>query len=151
LGTRYSGALGTAGHGFAEHTADCACEVWAPTFAGLLAEAGRAFTDAITPIEGVEAREEHRLAVAAGAPDELLVAWLEELLYLFETTDVLVCGAKVRVDEAGGELRLTATVAGEPFDGERHPLRTLIKGVTYHDLTVEERSDGWRARVLFDI
>lgn len=143
--------MGSTGHDFPEHTADCACEVWAPTFAELLAEAARAFTDVITPTDGIEPRDEHRLTVKAGAPDELLVAWLEELLYLFETTDVLVCHAEVRVDEADGEMRLTATVAGEPFDGAQHPLRTLIKGVTYHHLTIEERSDGWRARVIFDI
>lgn len=139
------------GHDFPEHTADLACEIRAPTLEALLAEAGRAFTDAITPVDGVRSREERVLGVSAPSPPELLVAWLEELLYLFETTDLLASRTEVHVEGGSGGLRLEATVGGEAFDAVRHPLRTLIKGITYHELLVEEGPDGWRARVIFDV
>jgi SHS2 domain-containing protein len=55
-------------------------------------------------------------------------------------------------EAAGGALRLAATARGETYDPERHPIKVLIKGITYHGLEVVEGADGrWRARVIFDI
>ena len=80
-----------------------------------------------------------------------MVAWLEEMLFLFEVESLLFFGADVRVEESPPGFGLHATVRGVGYDPERHPLKVLIKGVTYHELTVEETADGWRARVIFDI
>jgi SHS2 domain-containing protein len=48
---------------------------------------------------------------------------------------------------------------GERYDESRHPLRSLVKAITYHGLRIwHELGDGdagegerWRARVLFDL
>ena len=39
----------------------------------------------------------------------------------------------------------------EPYDPERHPLRTELKAVTYHQLEVARDGDEWTGRVIFDV
>ena len=40
---------------------------------------------------------------------------------------------------------------GEIYDPERHIIHTEIKGITYHQFQVSKSSNGWKARIIFDI
>lgn len=140
------------GHRFLDHTADTGVEVWAPDREGLFSEALRAFTDTITDVAAVEPVVARELAVGAESLPDLMLEWLEELLYRFETEGLLFSGAQVALREEAGRLALSARAAGEEYDAGRHPLKILIKAVTYHHLEVNHRDDGtWRAQVIFDI
>lgn len=138
-------------HTFLDHTADIAVELRAPDREGLYARALAAFTDAVTPLEGVEPRRRRVLEVDAPDAEELMVSWLEELLYVYEVDALLLSRAAVSIEEQGDHLHLTAIAWGEPQDPERHPTRVLLKGVTYHRLAVHRDGEGWFARVIFDI
>ena len=46
---------------------------------------------------------------------------------------------------------LTATAWGEPLDDGRHLRSREVKAITYHELLVEERAEGWLAEVIVDI
>jgi SHS2 domain-containing protein len=82
--------------------------------------------------------------------DLLLVDWLSELLFRFETTRFLV--ARTTVELVRAEVyRLGARIEGEPLDPARHPVKVLLKAVTYHGLAVTQDATGWRARLIFDI
>jgi SHS2 domain-containing protein len=69
------------------------------------------------------------------------------LLYLFESKRFLAREFEAAVEES----RVSATVRGETYDPARHILAHEVKAVTYHGLTVEQASDGWRAEVILDI
>lgn len=86
----------------------------------------------------------------ASAPDTagLLVAWLNELVYMFESRGLVGCNVTVKEFEEG---RVAGTIRGDVFDPGRHGQGLLIKAATYHDLMVERLDGGWRARVIFDI
>lgn len=141
------------GFRFLDHTADLAVEVKAPTVPGLFAEAARAFTDCITDVGTIESRQRLNVHLAASALDALLVDFLSELLFRFEGGGFLPCRALVFLDgaaERGWELQ--SRLEGEPFDLDRHPYRTQIKGITWHGLTLEQLEDGtWRAMVVLDV
>jgi SHS2 domain-containing protein len=79
--------------------------------------------------------------------ENMMVRWLTELLYLFESEKLLLSYFDVRGLESGV---VEAGVAGEPFDAAVHAVKTEIKAVTYHDLAVEQTDAGWRVRVIFD-
>jgi SHS2 domain-containing protein len=149
---------------FLDHTADVGVEIAAPGPRRLFAEALAAFTDTVTVLDRVERREARRLRVAVpagrAALEDLMVEWLGELLFLFETENLLFREAEVDLpgfdrqspDGDTGEAVLTATARGERYDPDRHPIKVLVKGVTYHLLEVREvPGKGWRARVIFDI
>ncbi len=86
----------------------------------------------------------------ASGPDResLLVAWLNELLFLYDTRHVLI--RKFEITEMG-EKRLKATVRGERIDPARHILKTEVKAVTWHMLEAAVTVDGFRTRVVYDI
>lgn len=139
------------GYRFVDHTADVGADLEAATLGGLYAEALAAFTDTLTVRERVEAREERRFELEAAEREALLVDWLDELLYLWEVEGWLFRDAEVEVEEAEGRVRLAARARGERYDPERHPSKVLIKGITWHGLTVEPAGQGWHGRVIFDI
>lgn len=141
------------GHRFIEHTADLGIEVQAESLDALFADALVAFTDTVVEVEKVGEAETRRFEIKASDLDELMVTWLEELLYCYETQGLLFRRAEVTlVDEDKGLLNLTATAHGAPHDPRRQPLKTLVKAITYHRLEVEQEDDGsWRAQVIFDL
>jgi SHS2 domain-containing protein len=92
--------------------------------------------------------EERSLRLAGDSLDELLVAWLSELLYLFETEGLLFSDFRVTV---GPGVSLTATMRGERPAPERHRWKLAVKAVTYHQAEVAPINGGWRAQVILDI
>jgi SHS2 domain-containing protein len=125
-----------------EHTAEIELRIDAPTQEALLAGALDAFEELVGgDPSGEPAR--HEIVVRSGDPAIRLVEWLEELVFLAETEDFVP--ERLRSVEIGdGELR--AEVEGR----SGHPSQ-LVKAVTYHGLSVEERADGWHARVVLDV
>ncbi|HUP42546.1 MAG TPA: archease [Thermoanaerobaculia bacterium] len=139
-------------HEFTSHTADVAVELRAASREALFAEALVAFTDTVTDPKRVEPAGEYELEVEARDLESLLVEWLGELVYRFEVDGLLFREAAVAIGDGPEGLRLTARARGESYDEERHPLKVLVKGVTYHELAVrEEAGGGWFARVVLDI
>ena len=135
-----------------DHTADVGVDIEAGSLEELYSEAAAAFTDTITDAGTLRPLEERRLRLRDADRELLLVAWLEELLFLFDVESYLVARAEVELVELeGGLLELRARVSGERFDPDRHPEKVAIKGVTYHALAVRQDGARWRARVIFDI
>lgn len=131
-----------------EHTADMGLEIYGFTWSGLLRHSVYALTNTITDLKTVAARERKSLSVSAPRRDELLLNTLKEILLLFETEGFLTRYLQIQhlTDET-----LHASATGELFDANRHPLKTEIKAVTYHNLEVVHCWWGWRARVILDI
>jgi SHS2 domain-containing protein len=107
-------------------------------------------TEVMTTPADVEPRVAAHITLESPELDLLLVDWLSELLFRFETTGFLVARATVEL-VAADVYRLGARVEGEPHDPARHPLKVLLKAVTYHGLEVKENAGRWTATVIFDI
>lgn len=131
------------------HTADVALEVWVEDEAALLAEAARAMIDILTEGASVEARDERAVAVDAYDPQDRLVRWLNEVLYLAVTEGFLTADAEVDLDGDGDGSRLRARLRGEADAAGR--IRTELKSATYHDLSLAAGPEGARARVVLDV
>jgi SHS2 domain-containing protein len=131
-----------------DHTADLGLRIEAEDLKGLFAEAGRALLSVIVSNpDAVEPCDPVTLRVLGTDREYLLVDWLDELLFLFESRRFLAREFETVLDDIG----LSATALGEPCDPERHRLAHEVKAVTYHGLVVEESPDGWRAEVILDI
>lgn len=136
---------------FVEHTADIAARLTAPDLAGLFEAGAAAFTEAVTDRATVRAAESRTVHLEAPELDLLLVDWLEELLYLFETDGLLVAETKAHVIEGPGACALDGRLLGERRDPARHGLKLLVKAVTYHGLRIERVNESYVATVIFDI
>ncbi|HZD42410.1 MAG TPA: archease [Terriglobales bacterium] len=131
-----------------EHTGDLGMEIGAGDLAVLFSSAGEALYAFIADPATVDAREEISVSAHGEGPEELLHAWLCELLAQFNLTGFV--GKSCQVARLTDE-RVDGTVRGEKLDLKRHRFYTEIKGVTYHDFKVWQEKGGWRARVIFDV
>jgi protein archease len=132
---------------FIDHTADAGIRVEAPTVEDLFATAALAFSELVTSVDSVDCRVERRFKLQEDDMETLLVSWLQELLYLLDTEDLVFARFQVRIHD----LSLAATAWGDVFDPKIHTIKTEIKAVTYHQLEVVESDQGWQAQVIFDI
>jgi SHS2 domain-containing protein len=90
---------------------------------------------------------ERGVEVRGGDAAALLVAWLDELLYLRDADDVVFGGFAVdEIDE--GRLRGRIRVAPR---GDRILDSAGVKAATYHRLRVDRMNDGWVADVYLDV
>ncbi len=136
------------GHESFEHTADLGLEVWAESLEGLFEEAALALIETILDRESVQETEYLSVEVEGEEPEELLVEWLEEILFAFEGRDFAPARARVDCLE---ERRLSGQLSGECLEPDRHQPRRLIKAVTYHDLNIREEDGTLRVRIVLDI
>lgn len=134
-----------------DHTGDIGIRVSADTCDELFATAAGAFTDTVTEPDRVGESQMSTISMAAADLDLLFVDWLSELLYRFETSGWLTRRAEVAIDRGPDGCRLHARLYGETLDPARHPIKVLVKAVTYHTLRVEQGATGWAGSVVFDI
>ena len=132
---------------YIDHTADVGILVTAPTLGVLFETAAFALTELITNVDGLKLQVERQIQLEENEIETLLVSWLQELLYLLDTEQLVFGRFKVNVKDCS----LDAKVWGEPFNPKIHTSKTEIKAVTYHQLEVIESEQGWKAQVIFDI
>lgn len=138
----------------AEHTADLAIEVEAPSLEGLFEAAAHGLMGVVLGQESgsqspaAEAATEWReLALEAPDREALLVDWLRELLYIHVSEGLLFSTSEI---EMLGDGKLAAR-AGFRRPSAAAPVQRELKGVTYHDLEVHGQGARWVARIVFDL
>ncbi len=131
-----------------DHTADIGVVVTGIDLADLLAAAGVALADLITDPAQVEARNTRTISLEAPSAEELLVRWLNELIFVREVEEFLWRTVEVQVE---GETRLRATLHGETYRPGKHAVRTGLKAATYHQLAITRAPGAWKARVILDV
>lgn len=131
-----------------DHTADIGLRVYGGTPAELFTNAAQGMFSIIVKQEEVRNKEERSVKIDGGDYGDLLVSWLSELLYQFDTEGKL--WSEFEISDIN-ERRLQAVLRGEQVDPKRHELKTEIKAVTYHGLRVQNTADGWVAEIIFDI
>ena len=132
---------------FINHTADAGILVKAPTLEGMFETAALGFSELITRVDSLNCLIKRQFRLQEADIETLLVSWLQELLYLLDTADLIFGRFQVNLKD----LALEATAWGEVSDPENHTMKTEIKAVTYHQLEVVEDDQGWKAQVIFDI
>ncbi len=83
------------------------------------------------------------VAVTGARRDELLVRWIDELVFLAESEDL--------VPEELERIELTDRGLEATVRCRRGRPRYLVKGTTYHRLRFERRDGGFRATVVLDV
>lgn len=139
-----------------DHTADLGIEATGLSREEALESAARGLTSVVTgrPNPHAVGAPERELVFFVEAPDlpALVVAFLSELLWYFESEDLLWLGGGVAFGASrDGILRLDVRGNVLKHDPARHGRGVEVKAVTYHDLSFERQGAGWLLRVLLDI
>ncbi len=126
------------------HTADVGMRVYGATPEALFACTAHSLFALMGGAPG-NPTEWRRLELVADDTESLLVAWLNELLYLNERSGEVL--ADVRV-VAWTPSSIIADILCAP---PRTPPQTMIKAVTYHRLRIVEQPTGWLADYYVDV
>jgi SHS2 domain-containing protein len=129
-----------------EHTADVGLSLEGDTLEEVFQAAGEGFATlqgAWFPGVG----EEREVEVRAVDNPGLLVAWINELLYMQEAEDAVFGGFDVKSVTEGA---LQAVVRISPR-AERELDAAGVKAATYHRLRLERGGGGWGADVYLDV
>jgi SHS2 domain-containing protein len=141
-------SAGDAGWEHFETEADVGVHAWAPTRAGAFAEAAVGVFALIVRPEEVQEREHREVRAQADSPERLLVAWINECLYVHEIEGFVV--RRVEVD-ACTETVVHGVLHGEEIDTGRHRLGTIVKAATLHLVSVSESDGRHEVRVIVDV
>jgi SHS2 domain-containing protein len=131
-----------------DHTADMGFRASAATPPALFELCARALVSIV--MDAAAALPSARRSILATGDDleELLVAWLNEVLWLMDGERL--APAVVRV-ETLSDHRVTGWLEGEPRDDRRHPPRLVVKAATFHQLSIQREDAHWIAEVFLDV
>ena len=133
-----------------DHTADVGLRVTGADLDDLFRTAAGGVLDTII-VNRAAVRDAEREAfdLHADEPAELLVVWLNELIFRCETRHRVYARFDVHVADDGRSLH--AEIAGEPLDPARHEPDHEVKAVTRHGLALARNANGWEAELILDI
>jgi SHS2 domain-containing protein len=127
-----------------EHTADWAIRVRAQDLGALFERSALGMFELIGRVNAEKNETVRPITLQAADLETLLVCWLEELLFLLETEDLMLSRCRVQIPS---ETQLLATIGLLPV----HDRWKEIKAVTYHNLEIQKSSEGYEVSIVFDV
>ena len=131
-----------------EHVSDIGLRIYGSSFKELLENAGLALFDQMADLSRVSSVDTFEVSAQGDTVEELFMAWLRELLYIFHGEGYLL---KEFVVKEVSKKMVRGTAKGEKIDPDRHLIHGEVKGATYHRLEVKEIGGKWQAKVILDV
>lgn len=131
-----------------EHTADIGIHAFGSTIKDLFIHAAQGMESLLVAPEQVIVRTSREISVEGHDQISLLIAWLSELIFLFDTEYLLFRDFDITVLT---ETQVVGRAHGEMYDRQRHDLSSAIKAVTWHEASITPIADGYQARIIFDL
>jgi len=131
-----------------DHTADVGVKSYGKTLSECFENAAVGMFDIITDNSDIGSVGEYDIVLKADELEQLLVDWLNELLFLNSSENLVFGKFNIEINE--GQNKLKAKISGEEFDTSKHNIGAEIKAITYHMLEVKN-TKPYHVQVLFDI
>jgi SHS2 domain-containing protein len=130
------------------HTADISIKAYGKTLKELFENAATGMFNILAELEGITFSTELEIKAEGLDKEELLIAWLDELLYNFYTKQIIFY--EFDITELT-DKNLTAKVKGRFIGENKNRLKTEIKAATRHDLRIEKKDDTYEVQIVFDV
>lgn len=100
--------------------------------------------------EKIEKKKGHSARVEGRDLKQLLVSFLEEIIYLMESKRFLLAAVGgIQIEKKQGKYSLTAMFKGDQYS-EKYTLFGDVKAITYNEMVIEE-NDRIMVQVVVDI
>jgi tRNA nucleotidyltransferase (CCA-adding enzyme) len=130
------------------HGADIGVRGWGNDVAAAFEQAALATTAIVVDPSLIRLETSVDISCEAAPLEDLLVGWLNAVIFEMSTRQMVFGSFMVRIDEH----RLMASARGERLDPDRHDAGVEPKGVTYTMLRVSRREEGmWEAQCVVDV
>jgi len=132
-----------------DHTADLRIRAYGESLQQLFENIAIGMLETIADLDSIDEKVNIEIDVQGDTLEDLLVAWLSELIFQHEVEELLFKRCEII---QFSEKNLSAIAYGEKKNFQKHVIYTEIKNVTYHQLKVEQLSNGtWVTKVIFDL
>jgi SHS2 domain-containing protein len=128
-----------------DHEADIGLEVNGKTLEELFKNAASGLFSLLVDLQNVKPEVGKKLEITGNG--ELLINFLNELLYLWDTEGFIPKEFSLRIEND----RLTGNAIGGLFDPLRHTIKKEIKAVTYHEFSLTREKGICKARFILDV
>ncbi|MFW6321307.1 MAG: archease [Halohasta sp.] len=131
-----------------DHTADVAVEATADSLGGLFAAIADGLAAAMCDTVPDDGGDRFDIECRAESREALLYEYLDQLIYERDVRLVLPVDNEAVVESHDDEWTISASARGVGLD--RVTARD-IKAVTYSEMVVDRRDEGWYGYVVFDV
>jgi SHS2 domain-containing protein len=131
-----------------DHTADICLRVFGNSLEEIFIGSAKAMMEVITDVERVSPSKEVSITAHAENYEELLVNWLQEILYIHEVKKMVFKDFEIKIENG---TRAVGKAYGEKIAVGRHEFYSIIKAVTHHNLKIISSKDKYRVDIVFDI
>lgn len=134
------------GHRLVPHTADLRVEAWAPTRDECIAETVLGSVRSFVDTTAAASPADRTSRVVATTDADLLVAVLDEVIYLMDITAQVPVSVALRPFEGGAEVTF-GMVDARPLP----QVGAVPKAVSLHGLRLSRGDAGWSSSVTLDV
>lgn len=132
---------------YLSHTADVKFEAYGGTIEEAFSNAVIAMVDLMVEHERIDPATTRQISLSGHDIEALLYSFLEEILFIYETSSLLpYCIDRMKI-ELCGRPSLGATL----LLGNADEVRNYIKAVTYNEMEIKEEEGRWIVRVVLDV
>ena len=131
-----------------DHTADIGIIAYGSDVRQVFANAASGMASLIVDLNEIDDHIHRDIELKSYDDENLLVEWLNELLYIFDVEHLLF--KRIEVDNLHNS-KIEARCYGDRIDFQRHKIKREIKAATYHMLTLGEKDALYSAQIIFDI
>lgn len=136
---------------FLEHTADAKFKAFGGTLEEAFANAAMATTSLMWNAEAIQKKVNHPIKIKGRDIEQLLLHFLEEIIYLRETKSFLLASVEeMRIKKEKGGFSLEAVFTGDLYSEKKYKLFGEVKAITYNEMVID-KSDSITVQVVVDI
>lgn len=125
---------------FLKHTADAKFQAYGRSLEEAFSNAALAVAGLMWDWENVERKLERPVKVRGNDLEQLLISFLEEIIYLLETEMFLLSSVeKLMIEKEAKGYRLKALFKGDRHS-EKYKIYGDVKAITYNEMEIEARN-----------
>lgn len=135
---------------FLQHTADAKFRAFGATLEQAFSHAALATASLMWNWEDIEKKIKHPLKMEARDLKQLLVKFLEEVLYLLDSKTFLLGSAEVmRIQKRNDRVFLEGHFMGDKYS-DKYKIYGDVKAITYNEMEISE-NDHFTVQVVVDV
>ena len=135
---------------FLRHTADAKFQAFGTTLEETFTNAALATVSLMWDWEKIEKKIVHKVEVGGKDLKQLLISFLEEIIYLLDSKMFLLGSAeKVRIEKKGSRYVLKALFKGDKYS-DKYKIYGDVKAITYNEMKIENK-DRFMVQVVVDV
>ena len=136
---------------FFDHESDAGVKVEADTLNNLFVGSAEALFDLIGRKISKGKNFHFDVDLSADSMEELLVSWLNELIFRFEADDFYCKEFNVKILERDKKYSINAQIRGEKIIWGSDEIHHEVKSATYHQLKIIEKNGKYTVKIVFDL